>query len=56
MLALMLKRISGINKVEIQDAKQIWTEEHCRRLKLMIIYKKDGVEENKMFEFIETIH
>lgn len=36
LLALLLKRLKGLNKVRLVDAKFIWTEPHSRRIKIEI--------------------
>lgn len=43
----------GLQYVKVVEAKQLWTEEHSRRLKLMIVFRHEGVEDNKVFEFTE---
>jgi hypothetical protein len=36
LLSICLKRIKGLNKVKLIDASFIWTEPHCRRLKVRL--------------------
>lgn len=36
LLAILLKRLRGLNKVRLVDAKFIWTEPHSRRIKIEI--------------------
>lgn len=41
LLALCLKRINGLKKLKLIDAKFIWTEPHSRRTKLGLTVQKD---------------
>jgi len=41
LLTLCLKRIHGLNKVKLVDAKFLWTEPHSRRLKVKITIQKE---------------
>lgn len=36
MLALLLKKVKGLNKVVLKSAKFVWTEPHSKRMKLKI--------------------
>lgn len=40
MLAILLKKIKGLNKVEFQSANFVWTEEHSKRIKLKVIFNR----------------
>lgn len=41
LLAICLKRIKGLNKVNLVDAGFIWTEPHSKRLKVKLSVQKD---------------
>lgn len=41
LLALLLKRIKGLNKVRLIDAGFIWTEPHSKRLKVKLTIQKE---------------
>ena len=41
LLTLCLKRIHGLNRVKLIDAKFLWTEPHSRRLKVKITIQKE---------------
>ena len=41
LLAICLKKISGLNKVKLIDAGWIWTEPHSKRLKLKLTVQKE---------------
>jgi NMD protein affecting ribosome stability and mRNA decay len=40
LLGLCLKRIRGLNKVRLVDARWIWTEPHSNRLKIELTIQK----------------
>eukprot|EP00904_Undaria_pinnatifida_P005794 jgi/Undpi1/2344/HiC_scaffold_13.g05727.m1 len=52
-LALVLKKIPGLSKHELVDAKWIWTEPHCKRLKVHITVRKEVL--NKVMLQQETV-
>jgi nonsense-mediated mRNA decay protein 3 len=41
LLTICLKRIHGLNKVKLIDAKFLWTEPHSRRLKVKLTIQKE---------------
>lgn len=41
LLSLCLKKIKGLNRVKLLDASFIWTEPHCRRIKVKITIQKE---------------
>ena len=41
LLSLCLKKIRGIKELKIVEAGFIWTEEHCRRVKVKLIVSKE---------------
>lgn len=41
LLALLLRKIKGLNKLRLVDAKFIWTEPHSRRIKMLITVQKE---------------
>lgn len=41
LLAICLKKINGLNKLKMIDAKFIWTEEHSRRIKVQLVVQKE---------------
>ncbi|KDO34280.1 hypothetical protein SPRG_01450 [Saprolegnia parasitica CBS 223.65] len=41
LLAICLKKISGLNKVKLVDAGWVWTEPHSKRLKLKLTVQKE---------------
>lgn len=41
LLALCLKRIKGLNKVNLVDAGFIWTEPHSKRVKVKLVIQKE---------------
>lgn len=43
LLALLLKRLKGLNKVRLVDAKFIWTEPHSRRIKIAIAVQGEAL-------------
>ncbi|VVT54996.1 uncharacterized protein SAPINGB_P004367 [Magnusiomyces paraingens] len=60
LLAAILKRIRGLSKVRLVDARFIWTEPHSRRLKLKISvqgeaeeYQNTVVQQSFEAEFVE---
>lgn len=42
LLALILKRVKGLNKVRLVDASFIWTEPHSRRIKAKLTIQKEA--------------
>ena len=57
LLAVLLKKVKGLNKVEIKDAKFVWTEPHSRRIKVKVDFVRvvDGnrVMQSEVVEFVE---
>lgn len=52
LLAICLKKITGLNKVKLIDAGFIWTEPHSRRIKVKLTIQKDvlnGVKLQQVF-------
>ncbi|CAN6622957.1 60S ribosomal export protein Nmd3p [Trichomonascus vanleenenianus] len=43
LLALLLKRLKGLNKIRLVDAKFIWTEPHSRRIKIEIAVQGEAM-------------
>lgn len=43
LLALLLRRLRGLNKVRLTDAKFIWTEPHSRRIKVKLTVQGEAV-------------
>ena len=54
LLALCLKRISGLKKLKLIDAKFIWTESHSRRTKLSLTVQKDITHELTLQQSFEV--
>jgi len=48
MLTLLLKKIKGLNKVEVQSASFVWTEPHSKRFKLKVVYIREVNENMKI--------
>ncbi|BFZ58478.1 ribosome-binding protein [Savitreella phatthalungensis] len=42
LLALCLRKIKGLNKVRLIDAKFKWTEPHSRRIKVILVIQKEA--------------
>lgn len=40
-MAVLLKKVKGINKVEVQSATFVWTEPHSKRLKLKVVFNRE---------------
>jgi NMD protein affecting ribosome stability and mRNA decay len=52
LLAICLKKVTGLNKVKLIDAGFIWTEPHSRRVKVKLTIQKDvlaGVKLQQVF-------
>jgi nonsense-mediated mRNA decay protein 3 len=41
LLALCLKKVTGLNKTKVVDAGFVWTEPHSRRLKVKLTIQKE---------------
>jgi nonsense-mediated mRNA decay protein 3 len=41
LMAICLRKVSGLNKVKLVDASWVWTEAHSRRLKLKLTVQKE---------------
>jgi nonsense-mediated mRNA decay protein 3 len=54
MMAILLKKIKGLNKVEFQSAEFIWTEPHSKRMKLKVHYSRE-VQTNMKMEITEVV-
>ena len=54
LLALCLKRIAGLKKLKLMDAKFIWTEPHSRRTKLALTVQKDITQELTLQQTFEV--
>ena len=59
LLSILLKKINGIKNLRLVTASFIWTEEHCRRIKINMILEKDLTEDviirkNCVIEFEEN--
>lgn len=48
MMAILLKKIKGANKVEIQSATFVWTEPHSKRLKLKVVFNREVTDTMKI--------
>ncbi|CAK7246179.1 MAG: ribosome-binding protein [Sporothrix thermara] len=58
MLAMCLKRLRGINKVRVIDARFIWTEPNSRRVRVQITVQDsiaDGMLLNQSFEVMYVV-
>ena len=58
LLSLCLKKIRGIKDLKIIEAGFIWTEEHCRRIKVKLMLQKEiqpevNVRDSVVVEFRE---
>ena len=54
LLGLCLKRISGLKKLKLVDAKFVWTEPHSRRTKLALTVQKDITTELTLQQSFEV--
>lgn len=58
LLALCLKKIKGLNKVRLVDAKFIWTEPHSKRIQVKLKIEKEALstimQQTFMVEFVVT--
>lgn len=57
LLALLLRKMKGLSKVRLVDAKFIWTEPHSRRIKMLLTVQREvltGTVLQQSFE-VETI-
>lgn len=57
LLALLLKRLSGLNRVRLVDAGFLWTEPHSRRIRIKVAVQGEGapgviVQEQFEVEFV----
>ncbi|GIQ89160.1 60S ribosomal export protein NMD3, partial [Kipferlia bialata] len=41
MLSILMKRIRGLNKLKVVDARFVWCEEHSRRIRLRLTVQKE---------------
>jgi nonsense-mediated mRNA decay protein 3 len=41
MMALLLKKVRGLNRVTLKNAKFVWTEPHSKRFKLKIDIERE---------------
>jgi nonsense-mediated mRNA decay protein 3 len=41
LLSLCLKKIRGLKELTIVEAGFVWTEEHCRRVKVRLTVRKE---------------
>lgn len=60
MLALLLRKVKGLNKVTLKSAKFVWTEPHSKRIKLRIEIEKEiddkiKVQQTELVEFVERV-
>ncbi len=58
MLTMLLKKIKGLNKVEVISASFIWTEPHSKRMKLKVVFVREvgqsmKIEVTEVVEFVE---
>ncbi|KAJ6119740.1 60S ribosomal export protein NMD3 [Penicillium sp. IBT 18751x] len=59
LLAICLRKLTGLNKVRIIDASFIWTEPHSRRIKVKITIQQEAFEGTivqQAFEVEYTVH
>lgn len=54
----MLKKVKGLAKLELKDAKFLWTEPHSKRIKVKIEYVRNvnentRVQQSEIVEFVE---
>lgn len=57
LLALLLRKMKGLSKVRLVDAKFLWTEPHSRRIKMLLTVQKEvlqGTVLQQTFE-VETV-
>ena len=59
LLSLCLKNIKGLKRVKMVDASFIWTEPHCKRLKVKITIQKEilggtMLQQTLVIEFVIT--
>lgn len=54
LLALCLKRIRGLNKVRLIDAKFKWTEPHSRRIKIILTIQKEAFASTILQQIFEV--
>jgi len=57
LLAILLKRVRGLDKVRLVDASFIWTEAHSKRIKLKLTVQKEVIrgavlEQSLVVEFV----
>lgn len=41
MMAILLKKIKGLQKVDFVSANFVWTEPHSKRMKLKVLYNRE---------------
>lgn len=59
LLAICLRKLTGLNKVRIIDASFIWTEPHSRRVKVKITIQQEAFEGTivqQTFEVEYSVH
>lgn len=54
LLTLCLKKLKGLNKVELIDASFIWTEPHSRRIKVKLTIQKEAVAGDVLRQVFEV--
>lgn len=58
LLGAMLKKVRGLNKSELRDAKFVWTEPHSKRIRIKIefvrtVNEHTRVQQTEIVEFVE---
>ncbi|KAL7677344.1 hypothetical protein ACOME3_003580 [Neoechinorhynchus agilis] len=55
LLGICLKRLPGLSKVRLVDAKFVWTEPHSRRLNVRLVVQKQDIEHKKTLLYLEQV-
>ncbi len=58
LLAILMKKIKGLGKMQIKDAKFVWTQPHSKRIRIKIefiriINESTKVKQTEVVEFVE---
>ena len=53
-MAILLKKIKGLNKVTFQSASFLWTEPHSKRMKLKVVFSRE-VSDSMKLEVTEIV-
>jgi nonsense-mediated mRNA decay protein 3 len=54
MMGILLRRVKGVGRVQVQSASFVWTEPHSRRIKLKVQYSRE-LGESARVEVTEVV-